>query len=86
MKICTTTLGENAGDLLSMIMNVGYAWSSIILLTIFFIFIMVQLFSKQFKLAIYWAVILATSTAGTNTSDFMDRTRTIRAIILQKLF
>jgi uncharacterized membrane-anchored protein len=25
MKICATTLGETAGDLLSMTMNVGYA-------------------------------------------------------------
>ena len=28
-KICTTTLGETAGDLLSMTMNVGYALSAL---------------------------------------------------------
>jgi uncharacterized membrane-anchored protein len=34
MKICATTLGETAGDLLSMTMNVGYAISSIILISL----------------------------------------------------
>ena len=32
MKICATTLGETAGDLLSMTLNVGYAISSMILI------------------------------------------------------
>ena len=33
MKICATTLGETAGDLLSMTLNVGYAMSSLILIS-----------------------------------------------------
>lgn len=36
MKICATTLGETAGDLLSMTLNIGYAISSVILLFFFF--------------------------------------------------
>ena len=74
MKICATTLGETAGDLLSMTMNVGYAISSAILLSFFFATLAVQLSTKKFHPIIYWAVILATSTAGTTMSDFMDRT------------
>ena len=74
MKICATTLGETAGDLLSMTMNVGYAISSAILLSFFFATLVVQLTTKKFHPIIYWAVILATSTAGTTMSDFMDRT------------
>ncbi|WP_342417727.1 hypothetical protein NST83_11865 [Paenibacillus sp. FSL R10-2782] len=35
MKICATTLGETAGDLLSQTLNVGYAISSMILLVFF---------------------------------------------------
>ena len=35
IKICATTLGETAGDLLSMTLNVGYALSSLILLSMF---------------------------------------------------
>ena len=74
MKICATTLGETAGDLLSMTMNVSYAISSIILLSFFFVVLIIQLLTKKFHPIIYWLVILATSTAGTTMSDFMDRT------------
>ncbi|MCX6275263.1 MAG: hypothetical protein NTV09_08650 [Bacteroidetes bacterium] len=74
MKICATTLGETAGDLLSMTMNVGYAVSSLILLGFFFATLAIQLSIKKFHPVIYWAVILSTSTAGTTMSDYMDRT------------
>ena len=74
MKICATTLGETAGDLLAQTMKVGYAISSAILLSFFFVMLGFQLFTKKYVPPIYWAVILATSTAGTTISDFMDRT------------
>jgi uncharacterized membrane-anchored protein len=74
MKICATTLGETAGDLLSMTLNVGYAMSSLILISFFFITLVVQLVSKKHHPLLYWAVILSTSTAGTTMSDYMDRT------------
>lgn len=73
MKICATTLGETAGDLLSMTLSVGYAVSSIILLSFFLTSLSIQLFSKKYNPVVYWTVILATSTAGTTMSDFMDR-------------
>ena len=73
MKICATTLGETAGDLLSMTMNVGYGVSSVILLSLFFISLGSQLKSNRFNPLLYWTVILTTSTAGTTMSDFMDR-------------
>jgi uncharacterized membrane-anchored protein len=74
MKICATTLGETAGDLLSMTLNVGYAVSTIILLTFFAMTLAAQLSAKKFHPALYWLVILSTSTAGTTMSDYMDRT------------
>ncbi len=74
MKICATTLGETAGDLLSMTMNVGYTLSSIILISLFFVTLVMQLISRKFHPVLYWSVILATSTAGTTMSDYMDRT------------
>ncbi len=74
MKICATTLGETAGDLLSMTMNVGYAISSIILLSLFVVTLTIQLVSSKFHPVLYWLVILTTSTAGTTMSDYMDRT------------
>jgi uncharacterized membrane-anchored protein len=74
MKISATTLGETAGDLLSMTLNVGYAVSSLILVSGFFISLVAQLLSKRYHPALYWTVILTTSTAGTTMSDYMDRT------------
>jgi uncharacterized membrane-anchored protein len=74
MKICATTLGETAGDLLSMTLDVGYAVSSLILLSAFVATLVAQLSTKRYHPAIYWLVILSTSTAGTTISDFMDRT------------
>jgi len=74
IKICATTLGETAGDLLSMTMNVGYGLSTIILLSLFLLSVSAQLLVKKFHALLYWTVILSTSTAGTTLSDFMDRT------------
>lgn len=74
MKICATTLGETAGDLLSMTLDVGYAVSSLILISAFLATFAAQMLSKRHNPLLYWTVILSTSTAGTTMSDFMDRT------------
>lgn len=74
MKICATTVGETGGDLLSMTLNVGYAASSLILIGLFIATLLAQLKADRFHPALYWAVILSTSTAGTTLSDYMDRT------------
>lgn len=74
MKICATTLGETAGDLFSMTMSIGYAMSSIILLSLFLVTLVIQLCANTFHPVLYWSVILTTSTAGTTLSDYMDRT------------
>lgn len=74
MKICATTLGEIAGDLLSMTLKVGYLASTAILLGVFAVALTAQLRAKRHLPFLYWFVILATSTAGTTMSDFMDRT------------
>jgi uncharacterized membrane-anchored protein len=74
MKICATTLGETAGDLLSMTIDAGYALSSIILISAFLVSLAGQLASKRYHPTLYWTVILTTSTAGTTMSDYMDRT------------
>jgi len=74
MKICATTVGETGGDLLSMTMKVGYLTSSLILVGFFLVVLAAQLAARRFHPFLYWAVILATSTAGTTMSDYMDRT------------
>ncbi len=74
MKIAATTLGETAGDLLSMTLKVGYAVSSMLLVGVFLATLVTQLASKRYYPLLYWTVILSTSTAGTTMSDYMDRT------------
>ena len=73
-KITATTLGESGGDLLAQTLDVGYATSTIIFFSFFLIAVTAQLLSKHYVPPIYWAVIVATSTAGTTMSDYMDRT------------
>lgn len=74
MKICATTLGETAGDLLSMTWHIGYAISSLILISLFVVTLIAQLFSRAHHPFLFWLVILSTSTAGTTISDYIDRT------------
>ena len=74
MKITATTLGETGGDWLSMTMNLGYLTSTIIFFGIFLAALGAQLFTSKHIPWLYWTVIIATSTAGTTMSDYMDRT------------
>jgi uncharacterized membrane-anchored protein len=74
MKIAATTLGETGGDLLAQTMRVGYLISSLILIGLFLTSLLTQLTVTTFHPALYWTVILSTSTAGTTMSDFMNRT------------
>ncbi len=74
IKILATTLGETGGDALSMTLNLGYGLSSLIFLGFFAVTLAAQISSKQYHPAIYWAVVVATTTVGTTTSDYLDRT------------
>lgn len=73
MKIVATTLGETLGDYLSMTLNLGYLTGIIITLLFFLVVLAIQLVSKKYIPIFYWLVIIATTTLGTEISDFMDR-------------
>src|SRR5437868_15499883 len=73
MKILATTLGETFGDLLSMTLSLGYIISLLITTTFFLFALILQVQSKKFHSVHYWAVIVGTTTVGTEISDFMDR-------------
>ena len=73
IKIVATTLGETGGDALSMTMNFGYALSSVIFIALFAVAVSAQVSVKRFIPLLYWAVIVATTTAGTTMADFADR-------------
>ena len=73
MKILATTLGETAGDFISMTLNLGYYIGLGITFAILVIVLWVQISAKSLKPGLFWLAIVATTTAGTEISDFMDR-------------
>jgi uncharacterized membrane-anchored protein len=73
IKIFATTLGETAGDTLSMTMNLGYLASTGIFLVILIALIGAQIAAKAFHPFLYWATIIASTTAGTTMADFATR-------------
>lgn len=73
IKIAATTLGETGGDAVSMSLHLGYAVSSLIFIAIFAAAVAAQIMVKAFHPFLYWAVIIATTTAGTTMADFADR-------------
>ncbi len=74
IKILATTLGETGGDALSMTLGLGYLASTAVFLIIFMVAVTAQIRARRYHPLLYWAVILATTTAGTTMSDFLDRT------------
>lgn len=74
VKILATTLGETGGDALSMQLNLGYGASTLIFLAFFAIALSVQLALKRYHPVAFWTLVVATTTVGTTTSDFLDRT------------
>ena len=73
IKVFCTTLGETAGDAVTMSMNLGYLVGTAIFAVIFLILVVVQVKAKQFHPLLYWATIIATTTVGTTMADFADR-------------
>jgi uncharacterized membrane-anchored protein len=74
VKVCATTLGETGGDALSMTLNLGYAISTLVFLAFFAATLWGQLSSNRYHPVWYWLVVVATTTVGTTTSDYLDRT------------
>ena len=73
IKIAATTLGETAGDAVTMSMNLGYLVGSLIFAALFIVAVAAQIRAKRFHPFLFWAVIVATTTFGTTLADFFDR-------------
>src|SRR5450755_1279177 len=73
VKILATTLGETGGDAVTMSMNLGYLVGTVIFAAVFLIAVGAQIAAKRFHPFLYWAVIIATTTAGTTLADLLDR-------------
>jgi uncharacterized membrane-anchored protein len=72
-KIVATTLGETAGDAVTMSMHLGYLVGTAIFAVFFLIVVSAQVAAKRFHAALFWTVIIATTTVGTTLADFCDR-------------
>ena len=73
IKILATTLGETGGDTVSMTMNLGYLVGTAIFLTVLIVLVWWQVAAKSFHPFLYWATIIASTTAGTTMADFATR-------------
>ena len=73
IKIAATTLGETFGDTVTMSMNFGYLMGTAIFATALVLLIWWQVAATQFRPFLYWATIIASTTAGTTMADFADR-------------
>jgi len=73
IKIAATTLGETAGDAVSMSMNLGYLVGTAIFAVAFLAAVSAQISAKRFHPLLYWTTIIATTTVGTTMADFADR-------------
>jgi len=73
IKILATTLGETAGDTVTMTMDLGYLAGTAIFLSTLLVLVALQIAAKKFHAYLYWSVIVASTTAGTTMADFATR-------------
>lgn len=73
LKTVAVTLGETAGDLLGITLQIGYVTTALIFLVFFVVLFWLQVRAKKFHAPLFWAVILGTSSVGTEISDFFNR-------------
>ncbi len=73
IKILATTLGETGGDTVSMTMDLGYLVGTAIFLSVLLVLMWWQISVRRFHPFLYWATIIASTTAGTTMADFATR-------------
>ena len=73
IKILATTLGETAGDTVTMTMKLGYLAGTAIFMTVLALLVWRQIAARRFHPFLYWATIVASTTAGTALADFATR-------------
>jgi uncharacterized membrane-anchored protein len=73
IKIAATTLGETAGDTLSMTLQWGYLASTALFVVALVVLVGFQIAASLFHPFLYWATIIASTTFGTTMADFADR-------------
>lgn len=77
IKILATTLGETAGDTMSMSMNLGYLASTGVFASLLVLLVWRQIAAHAYQPWLYWATIIASTTAGTTMADFATRSLSV---------
>lgn len=73
IKILATTLGETAGDTVTMSMELGYLAGTAIFAALLAVLLTAQIRATRFHPLLFWTVIVATTTVGTTLADLCDR-------------
>jgi uncharacterized membrane-anchored protein len=73
VKIAATTLGETAGDTVTMTLGWGYLAGTVLFLCLLIALVAAQILAKTFRPFLYWAAIIASTTFGTAMADLADR-------------
>jgi uncharacterized membrane-anchored protein len=73
IKILATTLGETAGDTVTMTWNLGYLLGTAIFLGALVALVLAQIAATKFHPVLYWTTIIASTTAGTTMADYATR-------------
>jgi len=73
MLLSATVLGETAGDLISMTLHVGYGVGTLVLAALLATALVAELMTRTEHPALFWTLIILTSTTGTTLSDLITR-------------
>ncbi len=81
IKILATTLGETAGDTVSMSYtdlvgmshDAGYVIGTAVFLPLLCLLVWLQMRASRFQPLLYWSTIIASTTAGTTMADYATR-------------
>ena len=73
IKILATTLGETGADLFTQQYEMGYLAGIALFAAPLVVLVAIQIRAERFRPLLYWATILASTTAGTALADFFDR-------------
>lgn len=73
IKILATTLGETGADLFTQQYDFGYLAGIALFVAPLVVLVAAQIKAQQFHPLLYWAAIIASTTAGTALADFFDR-------------
>jgi uncharacterized membrane-anchored protein len=73
IKILVTTLGEVGGNAVTLTLGLGYLVGTAIFVALLIVTVTAQISRKRFHPFLYWAVVTATTLAGTTLADLFDR-------------